>query len=105
MQATNAKAETIFAIWHCQMNSWRWPEDWGEPPKWFNENAGDDGRLCSHKYRNDPGLKQRWSSIMGTLTLVTNAKELSRVWNVIHQKHMTESEWEEWWIENGDGED
>jgi hypothetical protein len=68
---------TIFARWHCILNSWDWPEDWGERPQWMPDR---DGWL--HEYWNDDLGRNLLDPIIKYVKSHTTLKECLRVWNV-----------------------
>jgi len=76
--------QTLFAKWYCQLNSWKWPEEWGECPYQFSE-------IERVKYLG-PNFTTTWPGwdtyreLINGIKAVAGERECSRYWNVVYQK-------------------
>ena len=86
--------QRVFAKWWCQLNTWKWPPDWGTQPQWVAEMLAIPYREQSDEH------KQKYHLLMDALEAVATRKECLRYWNVCLHPRMTEREFEDWWKEN-----
>lgn len=86
-----------FAWWYCDLNCWKWPKAWGNPPKDFKRMQKLPGRA---KYAEFNRLG--YGRLTDALQRLATKKECLRVWNVEYKKNpMTQAEFDRWWSEIG----
>jgi hypothetical protein len=83
----------LFAEWACELNSWRWPADWGPVPERWNFVDGMGGREKHERYKAS-GLSL---VIHAMVVLAGGHKEVLRHHNVVRQQSMTNEEFENWY--------
>jgi hypothetical protein len=84
-------ARNIFAHWWCDLNTYKWPKEWGNPPERFVDKYGLMGR---EKYEH---CKDEYRQIMSVLAkLAGGHREILRVHNVERIKSMDAFQFEIW---------
>jgi len=94
------RPEEAWARWHCELNCWDWPVEWGEAPKAIAEGLALKGkaRYCV--------LEQLGYGLLCDLCerFAGGRKSVLRYWNTKHRRdrwRMTEAEFEAWWARRG----
>ncbi len=82
------------AYWVCDLDGWKWPDDWGEPPGWIVEKFKRTGR-DQYEFQKD-----RYHRICNGLESICGTREVLRVHNVVRRGAMTEAEFSEWYSTN-----
>lgn len=93
--------KTTFARWHCCLNHWSWPVDWGEPSEEFVAMTMLSGRQRYNEFN-----RLGYGTVMNALKILATEKECLRVWNTEVRKDpgkMTQSQFEQWWSEEQAG--
>lgn len=85
------------AHWACDLNTWKWPDDWGPAPEWIQQKFAKGEISTREMYEHE---KARYQSIMNGLISLCGEREYYRVHNVVRRKAMTEDQFEIWWNEN-----
>ncbi len=67
-------SETVWARWQCQLNCFRWPVEWGQPPEWIREKFSKSGRECYETYR------ERYAALTQSIKAMTTKESIARVW-------------------------
>ena len=72
--------ENKFARWWCDLNCFRWPDAWGEPPQWIKDKFKLQGRACYELYKDD------YHTLTIAVKLMCTEEEIHKYWNEVYLK-------------------
>ena len=92
---------TLFAHWYCDLNTWKWPKEWGTPPERFRHKLED-----LHGWERYEYCKDEYHAIADMVESIAGKKAVSKFWNCDYISNpMSAREFEEYWKHTQPGEE
>lgn len=89
--------EETLCLWYCMINTWTWPKELPDDPYPLVHDRDERMRLLAFQPRRVTCVILDW------ITGRVGRKAVSRYWNVVFNKHMTEESFQEWWLKEKEG--